>query len=583
MLKNVRVLFVVLMVLVVQVYPVEAVVIDPPEGSGSRAPRKTHVEGEVLVKFKEGVTEGQRGQYHREADAEPLSEIRALGVHRVRSKKGETTEALIERYKKNPFVEYAEPNALIEIQQAVNLPNDPYISLDTTLPDANKLWGMYNTGQSSGLSDADIDAPEAWSIQTGTGVVVVVTDSGVDDTHADLTPNMWTNTGETAGNGIDDDGNGYVDDVKGWNFVEGNNNPMDLHGHGTHVAGTIAAVGNNATGVVGVAWKGKIMPLRILYVDPVTGYPLGTADGAANAISYAANNGAKVINASWKLSAASATVQAAIGLANTKGVLFVVAAGNDAGNNDTTPVYPCSYTDINIVCVAATTRTDTLATFSNFGATSVDIGAPGVDIWSTALKVGAPCCSDISGYKRLQGTSMAAPHVSGAAVVLFSHNPTVTLANLKTALLTGDSIPGLSGKSITGMRLNLYRALTSTLILPADTTVPSTPIGLTATAISSTQINLAWTAATDNVGVTGYEIDRCSGASCTVFSLIATVSGTSYSNTGLLPTTSYSYRIRAIDAKLNKSANSSTASATTLTDTTAPTLCANDVGTLPLG
>jgi subtilisin family serine protease len=241
------------------------------------------------------------------------------------------------------------------------------------------LWGLHNTGQAvnghaAGTDDKDIDAPEAWDRNKGSmSTVVAVVDSGVAWDHPDLSPNIWSNADEIAGNGVDDDGNGKIDDVRGWDFVDGDNNPWDYEGHGTHVAGTIAARGNNGVGVTGVAWQASIMALRAADA-------LGFASNATvtDAFTYAAANGARVVNASLGGFAQSQAMSDAI--ADNPSTLFVVAAGNDERDNDATPDYPCNYTAANLICVAATDNKDALASFSNYGVTSVDLAAPGVDI-----------------------------------------------------------------------------------------------------------------------------------------------------------------------------------------------------------
>ena len=239
-----------------------------------------------------------------------------------------------------------------------------------------------NTGQAvNGLPRAR-PTPTSTRRRRGTATrgsastVVAVVDSGVAWDHPDLAPNIWSNPDEVAGNGVDDDGNGKVDDVRGWDFVDGDNNPWDYDDHGTHVAGTIAARGNNGVGVTGVAWQASIMPVRALDA-------LGTGSNAdiADAFTYAAANGARVVNASLGGAGRSQAMSDAI--TNNPNTLFVVAAGNDGTDNDTTPRYPCNYTAANLICVAATDNTDALASFSNYGASSVDLAAPGVDIDST--------------------------------------------------------------------------------------------------------------------------------------------------------------------------------------------------------
>lgn len=349
-------------------------------------------------------------------------------------------------------------------------PNDPRFT-------SGDLWGLHNTGQAGGTADADIDAPEAWDISTGSSAVVVaVIDTGTQIDHPDLKDNIWTNPGETPGDGIDNDGNGFIDDVNGWDFV--NNDASVYDGpdddHGTHCAGTIAGRGNNGTGVVGVSWNAKIMPLKFL--GPGGG---STSDGIA-AVNYATMMKLRgvnipITNNSWGGGGASAALKTAIEAGGSAGILFVAAAGNSGSNNDSKPAFPASYDSACIVAVAATDRRDTLAGFSNFGLTSVDLGAPGVGIVSTV---------PVSTYAPYNGTSMAAPHVSGVAALAVSVDPTLTVSQLKDALLASvDKIPSLTGKTATGGRLNARKTLEfvdSTLKL-----VSVTPSGSVAGPVSS--------------------------------------------------------------------------------------------------
>jgi subtilisin family serine protease len=426
-----------------------------------------YVPGEVIVKFKSGTRSSEKFQFHAAADVDVLSEIRALGVQQVKSRRGESTEALLQRYKGDPRVEYAEPNIIF---RARIVPNDPSFS---------DLWGLHNTGQLGGTVDADIDAPEAWDGQIGSpGVVVADVDSGVDYTHPDLAANMWTNPGEIAGNGIDDDGNGYVDDYRGWDFANNDSNPFDDYGHGTHTAGTIAAVGNNGVGVTGVSWQSKIMPLKFL-----NAVGEGPSIDAADAIVYAADMGAKVVNASWGCHGSgcfSQVIEDAISYANSMGMIFVAAAGNDNANNDATIDFPCNSTQPNVLCVASTTRNDLRSSFSNYGATTVDLGAPGSSILST-VPSGACLYCDPSQYVFASGTSMAAPHVSGAAALIQSQFPTYTVAQVRDAIVSSvDLLSSLAGITVTGGRLNIQKALLSSF------TVTAVPASQTINAGSST-------------------------------------------------------------------------------------------------
>jgi subtilisin family serine protease len=273
-----------------------------------------------------------------------------------------TVEEALEIYRNDPDVEYVEPNYR---RYATAIPNDTFFS---------NLWGLSNAG------DTDIDGPEAWDITQGTSnIVVAVLDSGVDYNHPDLFNNMWTNSGEIAGNGVDDDGNGKIDDIRGWDFVDDDNDPMDSNDHGTHVAGTVAAEGDNGIGVTGVSWSAQIMPLRFL-----DAFGSGSVADGIDAIDYAIENGADIINASYGSYTFSAAERDAISRARNAGILFVAAAGNDSWNNDSlTTHYPSSYDLDNIIAVAATEQNDNLASFSNFGATSVDVAAPGTNIFSS--------------------------------------------------------------------------------------------------------------------------------------------------------------------------------------------------------
>jgi len=369
------------------------------------------------------------------------------GLYQMKLSKGMSVAAALDMYQANPAVRYAEPNFLIHVE---NAPNDPKY-LDGT------LWGMNNTGQSGGTADADIDAPEAWDLATGSSsMVVAVIDTGVDYNHPDLAANIWSNATEANGlPGVDDDGNGFVDDIRGWDFANNDNNPMDDHSHGTHVSGTIGAIGNNGIGVVGVNWNVQIMPLKFLNAQGN-----GTTAAAIAALQYAVANGAKISNHSYGDTAFSQAHLDAIQAAGAADHLVVAAAGNgnffgQPINNDVTPFYPASYQPAidNVISVAATTRTDAFASFSNYGAASVDLAAPGVSIYSTMP-------NNAYGFK--DGTSMAAPHVTGAAALLWSSAPGQSVTEVKQRLLDNtDSIAALNPNrpTVTNGRLNIFKAL----------------------------------------------------------------------------------------------------------------------------
>lgn len=364
-----------------------------------------------------------------------------------------------------PEVMYAEPNY---IWKKVATPNDPEFS---------KLWNLHNTGQTGGTSDADIDAPEAWDKHKGSkSVIVAVVDTGVDYTHPDLSRNMWRNPGEIPGNGIDDDNNGVVDDVYGINTVGIDptgpgcggrptaGDPMDDGGHGTHVAGTIGAYGNNSLGVTGVNWKISIMAVKFLGADGS-----GTTDAAILGLQYVKmmkDRGYNIIatNNSWGGGSYSRALYDAIQGLMASGILFIAAAGNDALNNDLEPHYPSSYDLPNIISVAATDHNDNLASFSNFGKRTVHVGAPGKDILSTCSASLYSCESTPDyPYAIFSGTSMATPHVTGLAALIKAQDPSRDWKKIKNLILsTGDVKTALTGNSITGKRINAFRALSCT-------------------------------------------------------------------------------------------------------------------------
>ena len=340
-------------------------------------------------------------------------------------------EAVQSRLSENVNVAGFEQDAIRQID--VTVPTDPYY---------NQLWGMNS-----------IDAPEAWTITTGSSsVVVAVIDTGVDYTHVDLAANIWINPGEIAGNGIDDDHNGFVDDVYGYDFVNNDGDPMDDNSHGTHVSGTIAAMANNGVGVAGVNWSSSIMALKFLDSNG-SGY----LSDAVRAINYATMMRTQydvnvcVTNNSWGGGGYSTSMYNAIQASNNAGILFVAAAGNSGSNNDFSSQYPANYSCSNVVSVAAITSSGQLASFSSYGATTVDLAAPGVSIYSTVPG---------NRYASYSGTSMATPHVAGVAALAFALTPDASVAEIRDAILGGtEPSAALSGKTVTGGTLNAYNTL----------------------------------------------------------------------------------------------------------------------------
>ena len=323
---------------------------------------------------------------------------------------------------------FAEPDYVVA--GSAITPNDPMFAQQYGLNDP---------------ADHDIDAPSAWSERTSCSKVAVL-DTGVDVDHPDLVSNLWHNSKEIDGNGKDDDGNGYVDDYIGVDIFHGEGSAVDGDGHGTHVAGIVAGVGNNGIGVSGVCWTGSVMAVKFMNFRGK-----GSTSDAAEAIRYAVRQGAKVINASFGSSSKSHTLQDAVEYAQDKGVLIVVAAGNDGEDIDKHPIYPASFENGNILTVAASTSADKLASFSNYGDTSVDVAAAGEDIVSTYLG---------NRYATLSGTSMAAPLVAGIAGLLRAENPDATYSELKTALRQKvDKPSAFKNKVVYDGRANLKKAL----------------------------------------------------------------------------------------------------------------------------
>ena len=422
-----------------------------------RAEAPTYDPSSVIVKYRPAAA---KSDFAREAvrlaagatvkrTFSTLPEIESLALE-----PGADVASAVAALEADPRVEYAEPNYILS---AFGEPNDPAF---------RHQWGLHNTGQEvrslpSQGEGIDVDAPEAWDMGTGSHeVVVAIVDEGLDVTHPDLAANVWVNTGEVANNRVDDDGNGLVDDVNGWDFLnddatvfdgaDDESNSTDFHG--THTGGTVGAVGNNGIGVTGVCWNVQLMSLKFLAGS-------GRTDDAVACIDYVIAMKRKgvnlrAINASWGGGGDAQSLYEAIGEAGTEGILFCAAAGNGgddgrADDIDSSPTYPASYTLPNIITVGAWTRYNQSATFSNYGAVSVDLLAPGGLIASTGPN---------GGYYWSSGTSMAAPHVTGAVALVASVNPALSAAQIKELALTTVTPIQYIPPTVSGGRLNL-RAL----------------------------------------------------------------------------------------------------------------------------
>lgn len=435
---------------------------------------KPHKADEIIIKFKADAT-----QHEKDAILADINAVHIRHFNRIKSDlekiSGLSVGEAIGRYKNHPKVEYIEPNYILE---AVETPNDPMF------PD---LWGMENTGQTGGTAGADISATMAWDVFTGSSNIVVgVIDTGVDYLHPDLAANIWTNPDEIPGNGIDDDNNGYVDDIHGWDFYNDDNDPMDDNGHGTHCSGTIGGVGNNGIGVAGVNWTVKIMALKFLSA----GGSGSTAD-AVDAVEYATMMALRypgtirLTSNSWGGGGFSQALRDAIEDSGNAEMLFCAAAGNSSSNTDVSPHYPSSYDLDNIVAVAATDHNDNLASFSSYGATTVDLAAPGVNILSTLPG---------NAYGLASGTSMATPHTSGVCALVFGRFPAISALDAKSLVLNGvDPLDNLAGVVLTGGRLNAFWP-----IAEPDSIPPAPVDDLAATEAGSNWVDLGWTATGDD-------------------------------------------------------------------------------------
>lgn len=393
------------------------------------------VPGEYIIQLKDGFALAdfqEQAQYGL-----VMSSIPNLNLLVVKRPPEENAEKALGAIEADPRVEFAEPNF---IYYALRTPNDPLFK---------NQWSMNNTINPS----VDLGLTKAWDIQTGSRqVIVAVIDTGINYKHPSLKDNMWVNEAEKNGKpNVDDDHNGFVDDIHGYNFVDRNGDPMDDQMHGSHCAGVIGAKGNDGIDVAGVNWNVRLMALKFLSAKGG-----GSTSDAIKAIDYAIKMKAQILSNSWGGGPYSRSLNKAIGRANTAGILFVAAAGNDGTNIDIIPTYPASYSQPNIVTVASVGPNGTKSSFSNYGR-SVHLAAPGEQILSTVLN---------SETQRLSGTSMATPHISGIAALVLAQNPKMTALEVKNRLIASAmKLDDLSGVTKYGL-VNAFNAVKNVTVTP---------------------------------------------------------------------------------------------------------------------
>lgn len=416
---------------------------------------KDYVDGELLIQFVEGTSDDDKQKALDKVQGQSIEKILTKAMEKANRKEG----LLLVKVNKNvleaiaglqntPGVEFAEPN-FVYTHTATS--TDPYYT-------DGSLWGMYGLSTSP-ANQYGSNAAAAWAAgNTGAASVYIgIIDEGIQLTHPDLSGQVWNNPSELTANGADNDGNGYVDDTNGWDFANNDRTIYDggkqgsLDDHGTHVSGTIGGKANNGAGVVGVNWKVTLISAKFL------GRNGGTTANAIKAVDYLTDlkniRGVNVVasNNSWGGGGYSQALYDAISRANTAGIMFVAAAGNSGTDNDATPSYPSNYDLPNVIAVAAIDKTGALASFSQYGKTTVDIGAPGVGIFSTTA---------FNTYSSYSGTSMATPHVTGAVALYASTHSGATVAQIRNAILSSAvPTPSLNGKTVTGGRLDANAAL----------------------------------------------------------------------------------------------------------------------------
>ena len=402
---------------------------------------------EIIVKYKSQTNKSEINQFHRSLGNQTEKRFSHIGdMELVENINGMAVQELLAHYRNNPNVEYAEPNFVYTLQIQPNDANYP------------QMWSLNNIGQTGGTVDADINAPEAWDIHTGDASVVIASiDTGVDYNHPDLVDNIWVNPGEIPSNNLDDDNNGYVDDIHGINTIVDSGDPIDDNGHGTHTIGTMAARGNNSIGVTGINWNTTVISCKFL-----DEFGSGSLADAIECLDYLlalktrAQNPVNIVvsNNSWGGGGFSQALRDAIEAHQNADILFVAAAGNAASDTDVRASYPAAYDLPGIISVAATDDNDQLAFFSNFGRTTVDVGAPGASILSTFPLGNCDLCQDNSGYGTISGTSMAAPHVAGLAALLKAQDPSRNSFAIKNLIMSAGQItPATDGVVLSSRRI----------------------------------------------------------------------------------------------------------------------------------
>ena len=457
-----------------------------------------HVENEVIVKLKPefafaaadgtspagGFAEQYGAKVIQKFDI-PENMFKSFNGEMVRVKlpAGMSTAQAMVMMAKDDRVEYAVQNDVIKL--TTDMSGEAQDGVAASKPENlnGQLWGINNEGQTGGKADADVDAPEAWTLQTGKtqaegGPLIAIIDTGINYNHEALQGNIWTNPGEIPGDGIDNDGNGVVDDIHGFNAAADSGDPLDDNDHGSHCAGSIAGNGNNSKGLYGVSQKGNLMGVKFL-----TARGGGTLADAIESVLYATKMGARVTSNSW---GGGGFNQALYDAFKSSPAMHIIAAGNESNNNDARPAYPATFDLPNVISVAATDHNDGIARFSNYGATTVDLGAPGVDILSSTS--GGP-----KEYKSFSGTSMATPHVTGAANLLLTQFPDMSNEELKSRLMnTGDSVASLQGKTVSGKRLNANNAMET------DNTAPAAPNDFGVKKATAGEVTVGFTATGDD-------------------------------------------------------------------------------------